>query len=852
MANQMWRFPLKSEKPKPKSTAKKGRNTRGLAKTAKKPKREMAAASLANLRKGSTKVLDSDEARERQNEASQKWRRETSLSGREIGPLPQKINWERRLRCKTSLKEFCETYLKPVFYLGWSNDQLRCVDKIERVFLDGGQFAIAMPRGGGKTAMVRAGTLWGTAFAYRNFPFLVGSSAEKSTQTLDFIRTYWYMNPLLLEDFPEIAYPIKKLQNRWHLAKGQIFNGFPTHIEWGGESIMYPSLLLSREGAEGYLEHDPSSVREIAYEGATWWMPSSGGTIIRTSGIDGSIRGEAEVHPILLTQPRPDLVILDDVQKDQKADSPASCDKLIRLIDGAVQGLAGPGERIGCLMPCTVAREGDVSDTYLDMMKKPEWQGERCRLVMSWPDGITDIDISLETEESKLWNQYAELRRLSLRLHGNIDLATQFYEANRELMDKNFVCSWSERYQKKIELSAQQHAMNLRLTNGETFPAEYQNRGRKPDNEGVVPITSDMLAEKTVAYPKRTLPIDTQYLVAFVDVQNEGFFYTVFACSPDFTGVFTDYGVFPEVNSRIFQRAMLDGWSVLSREFYKAYPNLAATAHKTEGGRLRAPLEAKIYHGLGLMVRHLLTREYFKDDSVRTPMRIQKIAIDARWGDVTDVIKRFCREYGSRTKSVVAPDSIDDFVPARDILIPYIGQYVSPVHKQFEEYTRTPGWLFEDQKSPQVKEIKWIYKPDASGQYYLAADVNRLKSFLMARLASPPGSPGCISLFDAPPEIHEMFARHICDSEYPETIIAKNRTKDLWQLREGKPDNDYLDGAAGCMALASYMGAYIRTQAAGPSQSSTRKLSQQWHAKRQKQRIDQMQTQAQVQPSFRQ
>ena len=209
-------------------------------------------------------------------------------------------------------------------------------------------------------------------------------------------------------------------------------------------------------------------------------------------------------------------------------------------------------------------------------------------------------------------------------------------------------------------------------------------------------------------------------------------------------------------------------------------------------------------------------------DGHNTPLRIARLGIDTRWGQVTDVIKRFCRE---------APyaQGITGFHGC----IPCFGQAVPPTHRQFEEYTRTKGWLFEDQVNPMVKEVKWIMRPDSAGQFYLSMDVSRLKDFLMARLSSPQGEKGSISLFKAPPERHQLFAHHICNSEYPEPVTARGITKNLWKQRDGRPDNDYLDVAVGCLAIASTLGAYLHTT--GQTQTATAKrkrLKDIWREKR--------------------
>ena len=439
---------------------------------------------------------------------------ERDIRGDEWQALIRNIDWARRLSTKHDLRKFCETYLPNVFYLGWSDDQLRCVLKTETVFVDDGMFALAMPRGGGKTALVRGGLVWGTLHGHKRFPFNIGSTDTKSTQTLDAVKSILYGSPLLLQDFPEICYPIRRTGNKFHSAKGQMFNGRNTFIGWGSGSIRYPLLLLPAEDAGTYLEHDPA-LSSHTYRTTTPYLPRNAGVNISTSGITGSIRGEAETNPVTLEQPRPDVVILDDIQKDQAAESPAQVDKLVLLVEGAVSGLAGPGRSLSVIMPCTVTKEGDLSDTYLDAHKKPEFRGERCQLVSSWPAGITDFEITKETVAGNLWNEYGEIRRDAFRkyeLHAieckhcrkNLakpcpaglkirDAATIFYRKNRAKMDRGFVVTWADRYgnpklghdgrvaRDDKEISGQQHANEPPLQGTPDLPGGISKPRAAPD-----------------------------------------------------------------------------------------------------------------------------------------------------------------------------------------------------------------------------------------------------------------------------------------------------------------------------------------------------------------------------------
>lgn len=835
-----------------------------------KERREARTAEENAAREAAAKL----KRRETNRKAVAKYQRTHRPLGREIGLFEVKIDWNRRLACKKSLQLFCETYLPAVFYHGWSDDQLVCIQKAQIVCEKGGKFCVAMPRGGGKTAIVRAATLWATLYGFKRFIYNVGSTEPKATQTLNFIKVQLENNPLLRQDFPELCWPIYCLEGSNRLSKGQLFNGEPTHTHIATEYIRYPILQLPPEIGAEYEKHDPTSVRRFASGGefgtvislrgeallsgenvgpvadtgvyshqspdqsqspgdgpvpsprepgstpsGYFYVPINSGVILRCSGIDGSIRGEAEVDPVTLEQPRPDLVILDDVQKDAKADSPVMCEKLIRLIDGAVTGLSGGGQHIDVLMPCTVIREGDAADTYLDPLKKPDFQGERCAMVKSWPAGITDHEITNDTPAGKHWNTYAELRRTSLRDKGSFQPATDYLKKHQKVMEKGFHVSWAHRYDKRSEISACQHAMNLRLQLGPMFLPEYQNIGRRLVEAADTMITAEQLMKKVVDYKRGQVPPNCQQLVAHIDVQDEVLFYMVFAFDYDFNGTFIDYGTWPEITLPYFTKSQTASWSNITRLYFERNPDQRNKAFRTSGGKVRAPLEPKIYWALGQLVTYLKAKEYPRQDMVKKPMSISYLSIDTRWGQASEAVKRYIRESGHKE------------------IIPYYGQAFPPTQRQLEEYERREGWLFENMKNPNVKEPKWVIRPNPDGMWYMAADVNRLKDFLFARLATPMGAPGCVSLYSAPAEQHELIAHHICSSEYPEPISARGITKNQWTVREGTAfDNDYLDCASGCMALAGFCGASTKTTDV-PFVTIKRQLSQLKASKAQNKRM---------------
>src|SRR5688500_3177513 len=83
-----------------------------------------------------------------------------SQAGRDIGELPAVANPERKAEAATNFRFFCESYFPQTFYLPWSDDHLRVISKIEQAVRYGGLFAMAMPRGSGKSSQAEIACIW--------------------------------------------------------------------------------------------------------------------------------------------------------------------------------------------------------------------------------------------------------------------------------------------------------------------------------------------------------------------------------------------------------------------------------------------------------------------------------------------------------------------------------------------------------------------------------------------------------------------------------------------------------------------------------------------------------------------
>lgn len=645
---------------------------------------------------------------------------ELSLAGRDIGELPAIVDEARKESCRFDFRKFCETYFPEVYNLEWSDDHLRAIGKLQKAVLEGGLFALAMARGSGKSSLAETAAIWAMAYGHREFIVVIGASEGAALEMLDSIKTELEVNEHLQEDFPEMVYPIARLEGIANRCAGQLYKGERTRIAWTASEIVLPTIA----GA------------------------ASSGAIVRVAGITGRIRGMKYKRPDGRTI-RPELVIVDDPQTSESAGSAEQTRKRVRVLAGDVLGLAGPGRKIAGVMPCTVIRPGDMAEQMLDRSKHPEWNGERCRMMYKFP------------KNEGLWNRYADLRADELREKGTFEKATAFYAAHRKEMDEGAVVAWPARFNHD-EISAVQHAMDLKLTDEAAFWAEYQNEPLEEDLGAEEQLTLDGVSSRVNGHSRLGVPVSATHVTAFIDVQKTMLFHCIVAWDDDFTGRVIDYGEWPDQKRRFF--TLNDANATLQQKFP------------------RSGLEGCIYEGLKSLTGEILGREYFRDDGAA--MRIEKCLVDANWGQSTDTVYQFCRE--SEFASVLTPSH---------------GRYIGASSKPMGEYKRAVGdRVGMNWRMPNVRGRRAIR--------HVVYDANFWKSFVATRLLTATGDRGALTLFGRSPADHLLFAEHLT-AEYRVKTEGRGRRVDEWKMRPDAKDNHWWDCIVGNAVAASMCGCVL-------------------------------------------
>lgn len=662
--------------------------------------------------------------------------RKKSSAGREIGPIPKVVDPARRAECERDLKLALETYFPETFALAWSSQHVETIDALQLTLASGGMFALGMPRGSGKTSLcIRAGTL-AMLYGWRTYLVLIGAVQEAANEMLDCIKIELESNDLLLEDFPEVCYPIRALDGIVQRAKGQTVCGEPTVMSWNGRKrVVLPFVAKSK----------------------------AAGSVIQAAGLLTRLRGMQHTTRDGKTI-RPNCFLGDDLQTDQSARNVAQVERRETVLNGAVQGLAGPGKRMAGLATITIQRKGDLADRLLDRKINPIWQGRKFALVERWPDRMD------------LWEHYAALREEDLA-HGDSMLprATKYYRANRREMDRGAIVPWDAR-REPHELSALQNAFNLRFKSPTTFEAEYQNNPQiSLSAEGLIlSPDSDMICNRVNGYKRGDIPQEATYLVAGIDVQKTVLFWMVMALNEQFTGWVVDYGVWPKQTS------------------LGSYWTLEEVQHTIAMQTKIQSLDGSLFAAYGALCDWLLPRRFQRDDG--SLMTINQAIIDANWGPSTKSVYSYCRQ----TKHTG--------------LLAFHGRGITAKQQPLALRKKKRGERAGDE---------W-FVPSTAGTKaarHVIADTNIVKSTIAQRLLQPVGEDGAWTIFQGTTQEHRMLGDQ-WSSEYPIETEGRGRKLLEWELRPGR-DNHWLDCGVMCATAGLMLGCAPSGTSATPQQNKS-------------------------------
>lgn len=430
-------------------------------------------------------------------------------------PLP--ANPDRRNECLADGLLFLKTYFPATFHQPFTEDRKAMLQSIIDAARYGGDYAIAGPRGEGKTRLAIYGALFLMFANLSTFPVVIGKSQTKSQNELKTIKERLQQSDLLIADFPEVGVPFQSVGGWSSRCRMQTVAGKSTNIEIAADHLIFPTITKQMLPADWPLDCEPTSR----------------GQIMSSLGIDGPIRGTN------YRDSRPTLAILDDIESKESAASDVVIQSNEQIIEKDVSGLGSSGRRVSRVMLCTTQNRKCIAYKYTDREIKSSWNGVRFRKMVHQP------------ERMDLWDEYIERRINRKENDGEARNAFRFYLERREQMDRGCVISNPFSFDTRkasdgepLELSAVQGYFNRVADFGKDAVAT-EDDNEPPEAEG--PQTSGLspgiIQSRMSGLAQRQMPANTTALTVGIDVGKYLCHYTVTAWWKGAGGCVIDYGI---------------------------------------------------------------------------------------------------------------------------------------------------------------------------------------------------------------------------------------------------------------------------------------------------------------------
>jgi hypothetical protein len=515
--------------------------------------------------------------------------------GQEIGPIPEVVDADRKESCRNNLQLFAETYVRGLFKgvsKRWAAFHIDAFTTLQQAVFDGGLFAIAVPRGSGKTAIIKAAIIWAAVYGHCHFAVVVCATQPVAVQFLRSIKKQLRVSRILFEDFPEVCHPVRKIDNKAGRCNGQKLYGVRTAIEWG-----YAHIVLAT--VPGF---------------------KCSGFKIALSGITGSaLRGLVDAKEDG-TEERPDVVAIDDFQTPGSAKSVKQTNARMDIIQGSILGMAGPGEKMAVAAAVTVIQRGDGADQLLD---DPNFQTIRHGILSAIPTNM------------KRWREYADVRKEAKAQRLGIGPGNDFYLKHRTELNEGCEATWPDRFDPTTEIDAVQAAMNLYFRVGPTsWWAEYMNTPQAISDGTTSKITPVQVRNRLNGLDRGVVPKGFDFITIGCDIQLRLLWYVATAWKWDMTGSVIDYRWAPD---QVRTQFTLDDLE---------------TTLQDASGAVEEDVDAAVSWGLMEMGKKLFEdNPWLNEDGVEifTP----KGQIDINYRASQTAVGRFCRT--SKWKAIFTP-----------------------------------------------------------------------------------------------------------------------------------------------------------------------------------------------------
>lgn len=469
-------------------------------------------------------------------------------------------NKKRWRKCRDSLLDFGYEYFPHWLGRKPSDLILLYVGKLQESVLLSRHLSVAIPRGYAKTTWAKIALVWAAAYRHSDYSTVFGANESSASAILSDVVHEISSNEKLAQDHEGMCRPLADLGGQWQRSRSQHIGGVPTEIKLTSSRLILPTV----EGAE------------------------SSNCVIEARGITSGFLG------LNYRGRRPKFALLDDVQGLESSFSPADVRKLESTVQSGVMALGSHERRIGIAMICTVAQEDDLSSRYTDAEIHPEFTPIRCGLVKRWP------------KRGDLWEQYRLRWKQDQREETQV--ATEYYQANREAMDDGSVVMDAELYDPRTEVSAIQHAYHARYMMGEkAFFSQMQNH---PVKENVLyEITPKAIVSRLNGLERFIMPKMHETITIGSDINHDGIRWVALSIGANGSTAIVDYGKEPETGVLVPPNATeQEQQALIYKGLAKALKRIERAGYQSRDGRGAMVRGWGIDRGYKPEIAHLFAR----------------------------------------------------------------------------------------------------------------------------------------------------------------------------------------------------------------------------------------------------
>jgi hypothetical protein len=418
--------------------------------------------------------------------------------------IPECKNPKRREACLQDWQRFLRTYFAKQYWRPFGRHHVAMGDAIVDCARDGYNQGIAAPRGCGKTEITKGLLVYVTFAGLVRFALAVAATSSLASSIFKDFRKKIAFNEMLLEDFPEICWPVRALEGAPQRAAKQHVDGALTNIVWSATELNFPNVAGS------------------AY----------GGIKMQYYGLDSAFRG------INIDGDRPDFVLVDDPETKESAKSLLQIEEREQIIDRDITGLKTEGGKLAVVVLTTIQNSYCLSYKITDREQKPAFNGLRFGAVIKWPTNM------------ELWDTYIDKRKAAQKQRDRTAIeAVRFYLSNRNAMHDGAEMlseSYKELFTKdgfQLVYSSLQEAFNkIADTSFDAYRSEYQN---DPEVEDVVEkskLTALKVMQTYSGLEQSQMPDDLLATTVGIDIGKYRSHWVKNAFDIKAAGMVTDYG----------------------------------------------------------------------------------------------------------------------------------------------------------------------------------------------------------------------------------------------------------------------------------------------------------------------